>query len=85
MPRLNRNEIEEAFEESIMPQPLSNDQLNALRKVSSQLGRGLSDAERNAVLYPTLPQQLSMGIQIQQNKYAEAEHLALRERLLALN
>ena len=69
-----------------LPKQLSNEELGALRTVSQKLGRQLSDTERTAVLYEHWPQQYALGMPVNANsrKTEEAEHAALRERLLVL-
>lgn len=81
MPRLSRNQIESFLEEDSM---VSNEHLTLLRTVSQKLGRSLTDAERNALLCEKLPQVFSLGIPMQRSANADAEHVSLREKLLAL-
>ena len=84
--RLSYDEIEDEMENAIMPfspTPLTNEQLSALRAAAQRTGRPLTAAEHDAVLHEILPQKFSLGIPLQREKNTEAEHIALREKLLA--
>jgi hypothetical protein len=99
MKRLSQFEIESHLEDEMgdsmtgmtwhntkpVPAAMSNETLNLLRTVAKALGgRQLTDAERDAVLYEKLPAKFSRGLPTRPAKGAEAEHVALREKLLAI-